>query len=74
VKHLEDREVAYLSYCWTGYPEQELNKKARRKNTPQTLYQSDYCVEFFWNNDVHPNAEPPSTEFWNKVAESKVSK
>ncbi|TFH04959.1 MAG: hypothetical protein E4H14_13665 [Candidatus Thorarchaeota archaeon] len=72
VKHLEDREIAYLSYCWTGYPEEELNKKARRKKTPQTLYQSDYCVEFYWNNDVHPDAEPPTSEFWNNQAESKV--
>ncbi|TFG26735.1 hypothetical protein EU528_13925 [Candidatus Thorarchaeota archaeon] len=72
IKHLEDRGIAYLSYCWTGQPEQELNKKARRKNTPQTLYQSDYCVEFYWNNDVHPNAEPPTTEFWNELVETKV--
>lgn len=64
IRHLEDREVAYLSYCWTGQPEQELNKKSRRKKTPQTLYQSDYCVEFFWDNDIHPDAEPPSNEFW----------
>lgn len=68
VKHLEDREIAYLSYCWTGYPEQELNKKARRKKTPQTLYQSNYCVEFYWNNDVHPEAQPPTHEFWEEVA------
>lgn len=74
VKHLEDREVAYLSYCWTGQPEQELNKKAHRKNTPQTLYQSDCCVEFYWNNDIHPNAKPPSNELWNKITESKVLK
>ena len=73
VKHLEDREVAYLSYCWTGYPEQELNKKARRKNTPQTLYQSNYCVEFYWNNDVHPDAQPPSSEFWEKNASKEKS-
>ena len=72
VKHLEDREIAYLSYCWTGHPEQELNKKKRRKNTPQTLYQSDYCVEFYWNNDVHPNAEPPSSDFWKEIARSRV--
>jgi hypothetical protein len=69
VKHLEDREVAYLSYCWTGQPEQEMNKRSRRKNTPQTLYQADYCVEFFWNNEIHPDAEPPSDEFWAEVVE-----
>ncbi len=73
VKHLEDREVAYLSYCWTGAPEQELNKKARRKNTPQTLYQSNYCVEFYWNNEVHPDAQPPSSEFWEEVANTEKS-
>ncbi|MHA1423694.1 MAG: hypothetical protein ACTSW8_01185 [Candidatus Thorarchaeota archaeon] len=71
VKHLEDREVTYLSYCWTRHPEQELNKKARRKNTPQTLYQRNYCVEFYWNNDVHPDAEPPSTDFWNNLSVQK---
>jgi hypothetical protein len=67
VKHLEDREVAYLSYCWTGQPEQELNRRSRRKNTPQTLYQADYCVEFYWNNDVHPDAQPPTEEFWSGI-------
>lgn len=67
VKHLEDREVAYLSYCWTGQPEQAMNKQVRRKNTPQTLYQADYCVEFYWNNEVHPGAQPPSDEFWQDI-------
>jgi len=67
VRHLEVREVAYLSYCWTGQSEQELNKKARRKKTPQTLYQGDYCVEFYWNNDVHPDAEPPTHDFWKTI-------
>ena len=67
IKHLEDREIAYLSYCWTAQPEQELNKKTRRKKTPQTLYQSDYCVEFFWDNNVHPDAEPPSNDFWHNL-------
>ncbi|MFW9960694.1 MAG: hypothetical protein ACFFDV_06735 [Candidatus Thorarchaeota archaeon] len=67
VKHLEDREIAYLSYCWTGQPEQELSKKTRRKKTPQTLYQSDYCVEFFWDDNVHPNAETPSNDFWHNL-------
>ena len=73
VKHLEDREIAYLSYCWTGTPEQELNKKVRRKNTPQTLYQNNYCVEFYWNNEIHPDAQPPSSEFWEKIASTEIS-
>jgi hypothetical protein len=67
VKHLEDREIAYLSYCWTSQPEQELNKKTRRKNTIQTLYHADFCVEFYWDNEVHPDAQPPSDEFWQDI-------
>ncbi len=67
VKHLEDREIAYLSYCWTGESEKELNKKSRRKLTPQTLYQADYCLEFYWDNDVHPDAEPPTHDFWQTI-------
>ena len=67
VEHLEDREIAYLSYCWTGESEKELNKKSRRKLTPQTLYQADYCLEFYWDNDVHPNAKPPSDDFWQTI-------
>ena len=67
VKHLEDREIAYLSYCWTGESEKVLNKKSRRKLTPQTLYQADYCLEFYWDNDVHPDAEPPAHDFWQTI-------
>ena len=67
VKHLEDREIAYLSYCWTGESEKDLNKKSRRKLTPQTLYQADYCLEFYWDNDVHPDAEPPAHGFWQTI-------
>jgi hypothetical protein len=67
VKDMEDREVAYLSYCWTRVPEEELTTKSRRMLTPQTLYDSNYCVEFFWNNDVHSNAQPPTDEFWNSI-------
>ncbi|MHA2178685.1 MAG: hypothetical protein ACXAAK_10085 [Candidatus Thorarchaeota archaeon] len=60
VKHLEDREVAFLSYCGGGEPEKEFNHWSRR---------TDYCVEFYWNNEVHPDAQPPSHEFWEKLAE-----
>ncbi len=67
VKHLDDPEAAYLSYCWTGMPEEELNKKVRRKKTPQTLHTSDFCIEFYWNNNVHPNAVPPSAEILRDI-------
>ena len=65
-KHLEDPEIAYLSWCWTGYPEEKLNKRIRRKRTPQTLHESDYCIEFYWNNEVHPDAEPPASDLWKE--------
>jgi hypothetical protein len=73
MKHLEDREAVYLSYCWTGEPEEALNKKSRRKYTPCTLYTSDHCIEFYWNNDVHPDAKPPSDEFWEELKEGMKS-
>jgi hypothetical protein len=66
-KHLEDPEIVYLSWCWTGFPEEKLNKRSRRKRTPQTLHDSAFCVEFYWNNDVHPDAEPPPLEFWKDI-------
>jgi len=66
MKDYDDPEAVYLSYCWTGFPEHELNNRVRRKFTPYTLHTNDYCIEFFWNNDKHPNAKPPSEEFWEK--------
>ena len=74
VKHLDDQEVVYLSYCWTGVPEEEMNKSSRRKFTPYTLHTADYCVEFFWNNDVHPNAKPPSREFFDELGDVEGGK
>jgi hypothetical protein len=73
VKHLEDREAVYLSYCWTGRPEEVLSNKSRRKFTPCTLYTSNHCIEFYWNNDVHPDAKPPTDRFWNELKEGMKS-
>jgi len=70
-KHLVDPEVAFLSWCGTGFPEEELNKRTRRKRTPQTLHDSDYCIEFYWNNEVHPDAEPPTSEFWTSIKKER---
>ena len=61
------RNMRFLS----NLEQQELTKKARRKNTPQTLYQGDYCVGFFWDNNIHPDAEPPSSEFWENLTVRK---
>jgi len=62
VKHFEDQEIAFLSYCWTGFVEDSLYKGSRRRRTTQTLHLSDFCDEFYWNNDVHPDAKQPTIE------------
>ncbi len=69
VKHLEDQEIAFLSYCWTGFVEDSLYKGTRRRRTTQTLHLSDFCDEFYWNNDVHPNAKQPTIEDLTKLLE-----
>ena len=67
VKHLDDQEIAFLSYCWTGFAEDMLNQKVRRRRTTQTLHLNDYCDEFYWNNDVHPNEEQPNLDELMKI-------
>ena len=69
VKHLKDQEIAFFSYCWTGFVEDKLNQKVRRRRTTQTLHLNDCCDEFYWNNDVHPNAEQPSLDELMKLIE-----
>lgn len=72
VSHLEDAEIAYLATCWASHPDNASLKRfglKRRKLTPQTLHTHPFCIEFFWNNDVHPDAEPPDQEFLEKLGE-----
>jgi len=72
VKHLEDQEIAFLSYCWTGFVEDTLNKRSRRRRTTQTLHLSDFCDEFYWDNNVHPDAkQPPLDELMKLIEESE---
>ena len=73
VKHLEDQEIAFLSYCWTGFVEDTLNKRSRRRRTTQTLHLSDFCDEFYWDNDVHPNAKQPTLDEMTKLIEESES-
>ena len=76
LRTMEDPEIAYLSWCYGGEVEskieKELNKRSRRKFTPITLHHHDFCVEFYWDNDVHPDAKPPTLdELTNMIEESK---
>ncbi len=72
VKHLDDPEVAYLATCWPSHPDNTSLKRygmKRRKLTPQTLHTHPFCIEFFWNNDVHPDTELPDKEFMKNLGE-----
>ncbi len=72
VKHLADPEVAYLATCWTSHPDNASLKRyglKRRKLTPQTLHTHPFCIEFFWNSDVHPDIELPDKEFMQNLGE-----
>lgn len=70
-KHLNDPEIAYLSYCWTGRPEDEFNTLSYRRRTTQTLHLADFCDEFFWDQNVHDNPEQPSLELIRSIGQEK---
>ncbi|MFW9924513.1 MAG: hypothetical protein ACFFDW_14615 [Candidatus Thorarchaeota archaeon] len=62
-KEFNDSELSYLSYCYTGSVEDRMNNQTWRRKTPITLFQDrGFCIEFFYNNSVYPDAEPPSLE------------
>ena len=68
-KHLNDPEFAYLSYCYIGDVADRRCKGLRRirRRRTQTLYFDDFCDEFFWDDDMYPDAEQPSLEFMRKL-------
>jgi hypothetical protein len=73
VRHLEDSEIAYLATCWPSHPDNASLKRygmKRRKLTPQTLHTHPFCIEFFWDNDVHPDTELPDKEFMENLGEA----
>ncbi len=61
--YLNDPEIVFLSYCWTGNVEDERTTNIRRRRRSESLHLGEFCDEFFWDNDVHPDAEHPSLEF-----------
>lgn len=75
-KHLNDPEFAYLSYCYTDDVADRRTKGLRRfrRRRTQTLYFKDFCDEFFWNDEVYPDAEQPSLELMQKLGKEDPSK
>jgi hypothetical protein len=70
-KHLNDHEFAYLSYCYIGDVADSRCKGLRRirRRRTQTLYFDDFCDEFFWDDEVFPDAEQPTLEFMRTLVE-----
>ena len=67
LKYLNDPDLTYLSYCYVGDVEDERSTKIRRRRRSQVLHLGEFCDEFFWNNEVHPNTKQPPLDFMRKL-------
>lgn len=74
LKYLNDSELTYLSYCYVGDVEDERSTKIRRRRRSQVLHLGEFCDEFFWNNEVHPDAKQPPLEFMRKLGKEEPEK
>ncbi|MCE7744791.1 MAG: hypothetical protein GPJ52_06615 [Candidatus Heimdallarchaeota archaeon] len=74
LKYLNDPELTYLSYCYVGDVEDERSTKIRRRRRSQVLHLGEFCDEFFWNNEVHPDAKQPPLEFMRKLGKEEPEK
>ncbi|MFX1253295.1 MAG: hypothetical protein ACFFCZ_16925 [Promethearchaeota archaeon] len=75
-KHFNDPEFAYLCYCYIGDVLDSRSKGFRRlrRRRSQTLYFRDFCDEFFWDDEVYPDAQQPSLEFIRKLGKEDPAK
>ncbi|NHJ85597.1 MAG: hypothetical protein FK734_09055 [Asgard group archaeon] len=72
-KEFNDMELAYLSYCYTGSVEDKYNNRIWRRKTPITLFQNNsFCIEFFYNHNIYPKAEPPTITEAAKISENDL--
>ncbi len=63
LKEFNDPDIAYLASCYLAdIPEFNEGRTIHLRRT-QTLHHAKFCDEFYWNNDVHPDAEQPDIEF-----------
>ncbi|NPE10030.1 MAG: hypothetical protein GNW80_17250 [Asgard group archaeon] len=74
LEYLNDPELSYLCYCYTGDVADERTAKIRRRRRSQTLHLGEFCDEFFWNNEVYPDAKQPQLEFMRKLGKKDPKK
>lgn len=67
LKYLDDPELSYLAYCYMGDIADKRTTKIRRRRRSQTLHLGEFCDEFFWDNNVLPDAKQPPVEFMRKL-------
>ncbi|MHA1954296.1 MAG: hypothetical protein ACW96U_10160, partial [Candidatus Heimdallarchaeaceae archaeon] len=67
LKDFNDPDIAYLSSCYLAdIPEFNEGRIIHLRRT-QTLHHAKFCDEFYWNNDVYPDAEQPDLEYTEKM-------
>lgn len=69
LKDLNDPDIAFLSSCYImEHPDFNKGEIIHLRRT-QTLFHSDFCDEFYWNNEVYPQTEQPTTKFTRNLSE-----
>ena len=74
LRYVNDPELTYLSYCYVGDVEDERSTKIRRRRRSQVLHIGKFCDEFFWNNEVYPDAKQPPLDFMRKLGKEDTGK
>ncbi|NPD90740.1 MAG: hypothetical protein HGN29_18675 [Asgard group archaeon] len=74
LKYLNDPELTYLSYCFVGDVEDERTTKVRRRRRTHSLHLNGFCDEFFWDNEVYPDAKQPPLDFMRKLGKEDAGK
>ncbi len=70
LKEFNDPDIAYLSSCYLAdIPEFNKGRTIHLRRT-QTLHHAKFCDEFYWNNDVYPDAEQPALDFTENIGKN----
>ena len=70
LKDFNDPDIAYLSSCYIAdIPEFNEGRTIHLRRT-QTLHHAKFCDEFYWNNDVYPDAEQPALDFTENIGKN----
>ncbi|MHA1992102.1 MAG: L-2-amino-thiazoline-4-carboxylic acid hydrolase [Candidatus Hodarchaeales archaeon] len=66
-KPFNDPKVSYLACCYTGSDAIRRDNQYLRMRRTQTLFDGDFCDEFYWNKKVYDQPEQPNLEFTRKL-------